>query len=53
MNADGQIVAGDALAVINYLNSFGAGPVPTDAQPGQPFGYLDVDRTTTSPRSTP
>jgi hypothetical protein len=32
---DDQVVAGDALAIINYINAFGAGPVPTTP----PSGY--------------
>ncbi len=39
---DGSIVASDALDIINYLNAFGAGPVPANAAIGQPFGFLDV-----------
>jgi hypothetical protein len=39
---DRQIVAGDALAIINYINGFGAGPVPANAAPGLPFGFLDT-----------
>ncbi len=35
-------MAGDALAIINYLNAFGAGPVPANAALGQPFGFLDT-----------
>jgi hypothetical protein len=37
---DGQIVAGDALAIINYINAFGAGKIPDNAAPGAP--YLDT-----------
>jgi len=57
VNDDGHVVAGDALAVINYINSFSTfngGRVPTlgSALPttppqtvsyGGPFGYLDVN----------
>ena len=39
---DDHIVAGDALDVINYLNAFGAGPVPANVEIGQPFGFLDT-----------
>jgi uncharacterized protein YkwD/D-arabinose 5-phosphate isomerase GutQ len=37
VNNDTHIVAGDALAVINYLNAFGAGAVPENAADGPPF----------------
>ena len=40
---DGHVVPGDALVVINYLNSFVPITVPATAQIGQPFGFLDVD----------
>lgn len=39
---DGHVVAGDALAVINYINAFGSGAVPAHAAIGQPFGFLDT-----------
>jgi len=39
---DGHVVAGDALAIINYINAFGPGPVPAHAALGQPFGFLDT-----------
>jgi hypothetical protein len=39
---DGNVAAGDALAIINYINSFSAGPIPEDAVIGLPFGFLDV-----------
>jgi hypothetical protein len=39
---DGHVVAGDALAIINYINAFGAGAVPANATIGQPFGFLDT-----------
>jgi hypothetical protein len=35
-------VAGDALSIINYINSFDFSEVPDDAQIGQPFGFLDT-----------
>lgn len=38
--ADSRVVAGDALAIINYINAFGAGPIPENAAPGPP--YLDT-----------
>jgi hypothetical protein len=34
---NGRVTAGDALAIINYLNAFGAGPVPANATFGAPF----------------
>src|SRR5437867_6164727 len=40
---DGHVVPGDALVVINYLNSFVPITVPATAEIGQPFGFLDVD----------
>ena len=40
---DGHVVAGDALAIINYINAFTAGAVPANAAIGQPFGFLDTD----------
>ena len=46
---DGQVVPGDALAVINYINAFGPGPVPDGAALGLPFGFLD---TTGGPNGT-
>jgi Dockerin type I domain len=42
--ADGEIDAGDALAIINYINSFQSGPIPKNAVLGLPFGFLDTDR---------
>lgn len=30
---DGQVVPGDALAIINYINAFGSGPVPSSDPP--------------------
>jgi hypothetical protein len=38
---DDHIAAGDALAIINYINSFGPTDVPEDAAIGLPFGFLD------------
>jgi autotransporter-associated beta strand protein len=46
---DGHIVAGDAIAVINYLNAFGPGPVPANAVLGLPFGFLDATGGTPRP----
>ncbi|WP_425613729.1 beta strand repeat-containing protein [Anatilimnocola sp. NA78] len=39
VNDDGNTTAFDALAIINYLNQFGAGPVPE----GSPPPYYDVN----------
>jgi hypothetical protein len=39
---DGHIAANDALAIINYINGFGAGAVPDNAIIGEPFGFLDT-----------
>jgi hypothetical protein len=40
---DGHVVAGDALAIINYINAFTASAVPAIAGIGKPFGFLDTD----------
>jgi hypothetical protein len=40
VNGDGQRTAGDALELINFLNAFGAGPVPSAAE--FPLPYYDV-----------
>jgi hypothetical protein len=37
---DGMVVAGDALAIINYINAYGAGAVPAGAGPGP---YVDTN----------
>jgi N-acetylneuraminic acid mutarotase len=37
---DSQVVAGDALTIINYINAYGAGPLPALATYGPP--YLDT-----------
>jgi hypothetical protein len=37
---DGQVTAGDALAIINYVNANGAGTVPAGASLGPP--YIDT-----------
>jgi autotransporter-associated beta strand protein len=37
VSGDGNIVAGDALEIINFINAFGAGPVPLSAAPEPPF----------------
>jgi hypothetical protein len=39
---DGHVVAADALAIINFINGFGSGAVPANAQIGQPYGFLDT-----------
>jgi hypothetical protein len=39
---DDSIDAGDALAIINYINAFSVLVVPESAALGQPFGFLDV-----------
>jgi ELWxxDGT repeat protein len=39
---DGQVVAGDALAIINWINEFGAGKIPDNSEIGLPFGFLDT-----------
>lgn len=40
---DAHLAPNDALIIINYINSFGASPVPSDAVIGQPFGFLDTN----------
>jgi sugar lactone lactonase YvrE len=40
VGTDGFIVAGDVLAIINYINAHGSGPVPANAADGPP--YLDT-----------
>src|SRR5207244_3092461 len=42
VTADDHIAANDALAIINYINAFTSGPVPSNAAIGQPFGFLDT-----------
>jgi N-acetylneuraminic acid mutarotase len=37
---DNQVVAGDALTIINYINAYGSGPLPPLATYGPP--YLDT-----------
>src|SRR5206468_11086943 len=41
VNGDGFVAANDALAIVNRINAFDAGPVP----PNAPFGpnYYDVN----------
>src|SRR5262249_51161819 len=39
---DSSVVASDAVAVINYINAFGSGPVPENAVIGEPFGFVDT-----------
>jgi hypothetical protein len=39
---DGRFDAGDALAIINYINAFDPLDVPANASNGLPFGFLDV-----------
>jgi hypothetical protein len=43
VNNDGLYLAGDALAVINYLNAFGPQGVLADAALGSPNGFIDTD----------
>lgn len=40
---DGHVVADDALAIINFINANGSGPVPGNAVLGLPFGFLDTE----------
>jgi hypothetical protein len=40
---DGEVAPNDALAIINYINSFDSGAVPAGAAVGQPFGFLDTE----------
>lgn len=39
---DGQVVAGDVLAIINYINAGRPSDIATDAAHGKPYGFLDV-----------
>jgi hypothetical protein len=39
---DNSVDAGDALAIINYINAFDPLDVPANAEEGLPFGFLDV-----------
>jgi fibronectin-binding autotransporter adhesin len=41
VDPDDKVSAGDALAIINFINAFD-GPVPEDAVLGLPFGFLDT-----------
>src|SRR5262245_15271290 len=41
---DGDVVAADVIAVINYINAFGTGPIPANSAVGQPFGFLDTSK---------
>jgi Dockerin type I domain/Bacterial Ig domain len=43
VTGDGHVVAGDALAVINYINAFTAGPVPPSAPIGPNFCDVNKD----------
>jgi len=40
---DDNVDAGDALAIINYLNAVDFTEVPDDAVTGLPFGFLDTN----------
>jgi hypothetical protein len=37
VDGDGNVVAADVLAIINYINANGSGPVPSTASAGAPF----------------
>jgi hypothetical protein len=37
VTGDGHVVAADILEIVNFINAFGSGPVPIDADPGPPF----------------
>jgi hypothetical protein len=41
---DNEVVAGDVIAIINYINAFKSGLIPEDAFIGFPFGFLDTTR---------
>jgi ELWxxDGT repeat protein len=43
VNNDHHVFPNDALAIINYINAFGHGDVPANAQIGQPWGFIDTD----------
>jgi hypothetical protein len=40
---DGSVAANDVLAIINYINANGSGPIPDNAVNGLPFGFLDTE----------
>ena len=40
---DGSVVAADVLAVINYINAFGSGPIPAGANFGPPYYDTNAD----------
>jgi hypothetical protein len=42
VNNDGDIVAGDVLSIINYINAGHSSDVVSDASLGKPYGFLDV-----------
>jgi hypothetical protein len=41
---DGHVVADDVIAIINYINAKGSGPIPANAAVGIPFGFLDTEK---------
>ena len=43
VTGDGHIVASDALAVINFVNSFGSLSVPAGAGPNPPYYDVNAD----------
>lgn len=43
ITGDGHIVAGDALAIINYINAYNSGPVPPNATAEPPYYDADND----------
>jgi hypothetical protein len=48
-NPDGKIVPQDALVIINYINAHGAGLIPPDVNPGDPYYYDTSDDAYVSP----
>jgi parallel beta-helix repeat protein len=43
VNDDTHVVAGDVIAVVNYINAKGSGPVPNDAANAKPFYDVNGD----------
>jgi len=48
VNADGFVTAQDVLILINWLNAFGPGPIPTNPDPGPPFRDVNGDDAVTA-----
>jgi len=44
MRKSAKHVADDVLAIINFINAKGSGPIPANAVTGTPFGFLDTEK---------